>query len=1251
MFVLVDLARGAEVGTATAYYVWLDEQVNSICERIDTSSSPQSSYSIYVPQENTFHSGVDVSEYMNRHIRENRSARGFVDAIAGTSLLTRGDEVSASIDNLSSRVRLDGSSFVDPLLAESPFPWPNFPESSFVESLHSAHRALEQSHDTRAAELLERVSVLSPSATSHEQAEYQYLLGRVHVLQNQVALARRCFKTAIRLFPSEPKYTTAWLDELLRRFSGGPNRNRFIRLLHVLPDSSRHEVVALKAKLLAVLDRQDEALRVIPELPPARRHLQFALVFSLGQRWHDARSACSTGLGDPSLPERHQGLLYILKARATFNVLLELATGEPASSVTHIPLTGPTGLDMELLKDCWSDSVEALTHLQRIGWPLEVEYLADFLAIPAVVLDQQQTILASVKEAASIRPHIEALQSCLEYVAFACGDLKLALEAARRQQTDPATVTRQALLSFEIGENQTCLDIVLAELDRTSKSGTDVDPDILVVGAVAAHLLFDSSCETEFLGTLRKRPDSDPYFALHEYLVGYADAPLAREDALDVLMRVHDEHPTHGIIKGILFEKLDTHSHQSAQKLISIFDEISGRRNFALREILRLAEALATLGRWPKLLQLAEKEIYRFGPVDSLVTIKAFALESMGESATALSLLEGLVSKDKIAPFALMTYINIAVRCGFVSEALAQLTRLLQTADVHDRKELLRMLFGLRLAATPTDQALLDVAWRFGQLVNQNDEVEEGTFLNMHALSTASVHIVVTEERQREFARRVDVFSRQFPRSTVFRVVSLPAEGDPSAVFELLDEISGLGEDQKRWLKKTVHDLKYQRIPLPFAWRPRNVLMDVVDVFQLWEISKLSSRDDHQYHLTMFGNDGPQRKSLQDVPRPPLLDVLSLVIIADLDLFDVLFSVFPRVAVAKSTLIELQTSSALMSSHFFADRSKTILRELRLRLSAVIQPGAPEGRSNPTRWEQIEATDHLKGLLRDGEFVGYSDDIFIRVYYNVHDVQFTPICSYDVLLEAERRGLLSKREVADRLGRLAAWNVGGVPIHAEYFFSTLPPSIDATSSPDEALQTLIDSTSFCEISAALWDLRKPYRDVIHHIAAIIASLVAQETVVPTVTPAIWSHWLNKVRLRLDVTSPPLEHLAHSMTLAADQLIRNGAQLEVRTLRYPHGPPISLGNSIASRLWEAFLKVVALEHGSKMEELHERGAIARVGSTVARLSDGDFGFPRGREVLTFLASGFVQGTADYSIFMNAYQDARNERLSGGDADWS
>ena len=657
LFIFVDLSRGADPESASAYYVWLDAQVDQICERMRTASSPYKTCSVYVPLENRFDRNFDVSEYMNRHIRENRSARGFMDAIvtASPSRITEG--ASASLDTLSTRLRLDGSSFLEPLLNESSFPWPDVPEGSFAGSLYSAHRALELSDAIGAAQILASTPLTSHSVTSHENAEYQYLIGRTHVFQNRTQVARDCFKKAIRLYPAEPKYTTAWVDELLRGFFADSRPQRFARLFRVLPDSSRNEVLGLKAKLLSMLDRHEEALAFVSQLPLQRQHLSYALVYSLACNWSDTRTACATGLADPNLPTRHQTLLYILRARATFNLLLEHATGKPASSVPHIPLTGPAGLDTEVLKDCWSDCVEALSRLRRNGWPLEVEPLADFLAIPAIALNQQETILASVQEAASVRPHILALQSCLEYLAFSCGNLKLALEATRRQPSDPAQVTRQALLSFEIHENRACLEIVLEELNRTRASGVSIDPDLLAVGAVAAHFLLDNAHENQLLQLLREGDVSVPQFAVYNYLVRCADAPLECENALSELANVYDEYPSHTMIKGILFQKLDTHSSQSAQRLVAIYEATRGTREFALDETLRIAESLATLSRWSDLLLLAEKEMARFGSLDNLVTIKAFALESIGESGKALDLLQALVKKDQGSTFTL-TYVH-----------------------------------------------------------------------------------------------------------------------------------------------------------------------------------------------------------------------------------------------------------------------------------------------------------------------------------------------------------------------------------------------------------------------------------------------------------------------------------------------------------------------------------------------------------------------------------------------------------------
>ena len=1129
-----------------------------------------------------------------------------------------------------------------------PSPGPDVPEGSFAGSLYSAHRALELSDAIGAAQILESISFSSHSVTSHEHAEYQYLIGRTYVFQNRTELARDRFKKAIRLYPPEPKYTTAWVDELIRGLSGDSRPQRFARLFRVLPDSSRHEILALKAKLLSILDRHEEALAFVSRLPLQRQHLSYALVYSLACNWSDTRTACETGLADPNLPTRHQTLLHILKARATFNLLLEHATGAPSSSVPHIPLTGPAGLDIEVLKDCWSDCVEALSGLRRNGWPLEVEHLADFLAIPAIALDQQETILASVKEAASVRPHILALQSCLEYLAFSCGDLKLALEAARRQPSDPAQVTRQALLSFEIHENRACLEIVLEELNRTRASGVDINPDLLAVGAVAAHFLLDTAHENQLLQLLRGRDSSAPQFAVYHYLVRCADAPLESETALSELANFYDEYPSHTMIKGILFQKLDTHSSQSAQRLVAIYEATRGTREFALDEILRIAESLATLSRWSDLLLLAEKEIARFGPLDNLVTIKAFALESIGESGKALDLLQDLVKKDQGSPFTLTTYINIAARCGFIPDALSQITRLLQTADLPQRRDLLQMLFSLRLAVDPMDENLIDIAWRFGQIADQNNELEEGTFLNLFVVATLSATASVDDPRKQDFDRRVDAFSKNFPRSTVFRVVRFPDDSDPASILQLLDEISGIDDDQKKWFKKVSRELKDQRLPVPFSWRPCNVLLNVLDVFHLWEIAKRSYKDDYQYHLTMYGSDPVQTQHLRELPAPPLLDIVSLILVADLDLFEVLFTVFPRIAVAKSTLIELQTASSLFGSRFFAEKSQTILIELRRRLPSVIQPGPPGLIHNPIRSVQIERTQHLKDLLSSDEFVGYSDDLFVRIFYNISDPAFSPICTFDLLLEAERRDLLSKREVAQRLARLADWNVRGVRIDNGYFLSTIPASIESSSSLDEAHNLLKECTVFSDVSAALWDIRKPYKDVLGHISSIIATLVSQDTVYQLLTPAIWSEWLNKVRLRIDVSYRPFDHLVNSLALAGEELSRAGARAQIPTMTGRTGRGIDVGNSISKRLWEAFLSVVELEVGSEMDEQREREAIALVGSTLAGLVGRDFGLQPGQELYKFLASGFVEETADHAFFMEAYEKSRSERLSSDDS---
>ena len=483
------------------------------------------------------------------------------------------------------------------------------------------------------------------------------------------------YKKAVRRFGQESKYIVAWIEEQINRYAFLNIEHVCRRLLRTLPQSDQEEVIAVKCKLLAAVGNHEEAFNTISKLPPSRRHLQYGLLYTIQNDWRQVKETCDRGLADPSVAERHRGHLLILKARATFNAMLggtKFATGE-----SPIPLTGPAGIDSKLLNECWTECYAALKFLSRTGWPLEVENLAEFISIPAVASNNHQSILQDLHQAAARRPHLTALQTCLEHVAIACGDLPTALEAISRQPKSHELSRRKAFLSYDSGKKLQTLDVVLEELERQKLEGEQPDPQLIAIGAVAAHDMLEIDHENDLVMQLSMNPDWGGELATCKFLIRTSDSPLESSAALNDLLQAYEEFPSNALVLGTLLPSLDTKNGERARTYIEIMERVSQERQIAFSETMRLAEAYLTLEDWQALRSLADDATVRFGENNRVVALKALSLECSGETGQALRTLGGILDKGKHEPLALNMYINIAVRCGFADRAIDQATRML----------------------------------------------------------------------------------------------------------------------------------------------------------------------------------------------------------------------------------------------------------------------------------------------------------------------------------------------------------------------------------------------------------------------------------------------------------------------------------------------------------------------------------------------------------------------------------------------
>jgi hypothetical protein len=105
-----------------------------------------------------------------------------------------------------------------------------------------------------------------------------------------------------------------------------------------------------------------------------------------------------------------------------------------------------------------------------------------------------------------------------------------------------------------------------------------------------------------------------------------------------------------------------------------------------------------------------------------------------------------------------------------------------------------------------------------------------------------------------------------------------------------------------RWRAKVENQLQRGEIPIPYAWRPRHFLVNVTDLPTLWAIGKRSHHHERKFHLTMASSDWKPVLTAQLTKTIPLLDLITLLLIRDLEILELVFQLFPKIAIGQATL-------------------------------------------------------------------------------------------------------------------------------------------------------------------------------------------------------------------------------------------------------------------------------------------------------------------------------------------------------------
>lgn len=1208
LLVMADLSSGKKPKDCPIYYTWIHEELRRL--KADELADEQQFLNFRIPSANLLTDETNLSDELERCRRIGKVGDA-LDVLADRQNPGMTSNARTSLlESIPSNLERRSSSLLMAIVEEPSSAWPVAPQGSLPWYLNEAAEQLRQGSAVEASEHLVAVDTLRKKATQLEQADYMYLMGKLHAFRLEDELAASAYAEAANLSGNLSKHLVAWAETQLRIRFDIDTPHDFSDVIAKLSGTDAASV-GMRARLLAASGQYENAVETAKQASGSDGWAAQAIIHTMQSESELALVACAAGLAEPHLSDNSKLLFHILNARSLFS----LAVGKlpSASPESVMPPTGPAGTDTNKLREAWQEILAAVRLLRSSGWTSNVELIVDIWVGAALILGKQRDALPLLREAADARPTMPSLQVALETVAFHNSDLALALVAnARRPETNPQIIRRIVLL-HTAGKHTECVNLFQSK--GQSLSPSDYMFDVAITQAIlSAERIIRTDLAAEWESRFKAEPELADAQALFEFWRATQKTPLAHDEALGKLELAYVTLGKPFSLGMHLFMELDATNEAQADKMVVLAKDITKERLLPVEAVLHLSQALATIADWNGLLQLSRESIARYDDNERFIAVEALALDKLGQSTDALSSLQKLLAEGSTDQFALSIYINIVIRCGLIEDAIRTVESIVASESKPPKRiEALRLLFQLIQQSDPQNSRAVDVAWQIGQLVKQDDEAQEGLYLTLMTVATLHITLDGADSRVTDFLNRRQAFIGRFPSSKIMRSVQFPENASADELIQIIRDVTGADDEHVKWLEKMERQLQRGELPVPYAWRPRRILGSVSDLPMLWAIGKHSKPHERQFHLTMAFNEWKPVPTAQLIEAIPIIDLTTLLVIRDLGILDLIFRLFPSVAIGQATLNQLSRFIAPMAGSFLREDCLAIQNILKANLNQIIQPWAevPDERIN--RIHDLP-TEELKALVAQGKLALYSDDAIFHVYCEIPETAPPGFCTLDVLKALEEKGLLSVRDVAEKISKLCTWNVG-LTIELKYQVAILPSELGRVRSVSSGIDVMRASAPCMAIYDSIWDPHKSFESLMGHAISILREFTSTNASRVESVAALMGLWFGKAKLHKDSPYPP-ERLLVLLLLST----------------VGNEPPISAETS--RMLWNVYRHLIEFHHGDRMDENKEREAIVLVGEIAAEI-DHNHNFTGDQSLRSRLALGLTPNTSDADAFNTGY----------------
>lgn len=901
-----------------------------------------------------------------------------------------------------------------------------------------AIRALIRAGGTKLAEAaLDKLGPDGLGASPSQQAAFLSLRGKVLVHRRQRADAIQFFEQAYALDESVEHLLPLAEMRFLAAVDDPVDLDRIAAVRDSLSGADSNDALSLRVRVHTALKEFSQAQACLDRISPAEQLMPKLVLLTAQHQWSEAVDLALAAEATGGLPIADLTNAQLVAARAAWCAATEDVGFSQESD--ELPLAGAVGTKLDLARQTWTLACAALKGLRSLGWPPNVEILAPIVCGVAGLLGHQDEALTLLSEAAEHRPEYPELQLHAELLAIKADKPEQALTVNLRQPDGMEVLTRRTSLLFELNRFGECQATALA-VAQLPEAPNNRTPIAFAMGFASAHRLGHLLEAIELKRALESRPEWDEYIYFAEFARQRVLQPRS-DESLGALREGLVKHPNSWLLAANLYSNLVVNDEDLASEAVGLAKVLRSKSMLTADEAAHLVAAHATLKNWHEAAAEAASALQRFESDDRLLAMGAVAEEMLGRTGAAFALLERALAVGTKRTSAVHNYMGLSLRLGRIEAVRSAIDRLLGlVTDKDERLELMRLSALVYVQQERAADALAAVEG-LGQLVDQADEEQEGTFLNVFMVATMN-GARPGESFHGQVAQRMDAFSAKWPESKLFRRISLPDnEQGAIGVHELLDPLIGDSRAQLREFELRERRAKQGEFQVPFTLRPGFVFHYIGNPFQLWDVAMRSRPEELQFHLNIvvqrdeFKSPSPTR----DIP---LLDLSALLVLESLALIDKVFTVFGRVAIPSVTVGFLsQHANGVLAGGRSAERAKSILERINHWVERVDQPSAG---MTPKRslLSALDVWSEYSELAKRGTWLNYCDDAICRALIHV-DAPAVHFCTtIDVLELFDAAEELDEQEIAAKLASLAKWNVG-ITVSDRFLIASL---VDANGS-------------------------------------------------------------------------------------------------------------------------------------------------------------------------------------------------------------